>query len=769
MAFSAVIREMYCPKCKENFEEGSRRFCPTDGTRLISEEMDPQGVKNQGGIFADLLPKPKKDEGSHGINADVQKFVVTEPNIDLFQDDPAAKEKSEPFFEFGDIEPEFMNETNFAAAQQESYAEPKPFGRKVNLNEIPAGHVDLGDTTRTASIFADFNADEPESFVGRTVKGRYQVTEFLGGDESGLAYLADDKIVDDKMVLVRILLEDDSDEIMSSILAEERVSLSHLTHPDIARLIDSGEFTNGTQFLITEYTDSLSVRDILGIHGRFDEQRAARVIRQAASALNEAHQEGIIHRDIRPENLILATAEGEAEQTKLVNFGASNGEPNPHNAAYKAHEVLDGRITTVSSDIFSLAVVAYEMLTGNMPFRGATAKEIVKEQYAGLAEHPSAIRHDLPCAVDEVLDKALSFNTTDRYVKARDFGDAFHNALAETSEPVAAAKPVIASDVSGEIGIPAAPIPAILADAEAKTAEIENKVQILKPLDTRAAATVIEPAWKNRSPDPPQTETSRAKLIGGVGLLILLGLLAFGWFYLVNRPAEPGLLTETDQASPQAGNEPAASPITSDIEVPPLPRNISQPPNTDFYQNNKQNLKGDLLRNFVGFSIYYPKDWKVNGPQESANVNARGKFLDISKSNADGKLKEQMLISYYTSKGTFKDDAEKFPQMVKETNETLNKLLPGYQMVSEGEKRINGSWRAYEVKFQGGATSDKGEKLIVWGRRLFIPAARPGVRDGFEITMLATSLADEVRSVDDVGVRGELASILDSFEPGQNF
>ena len=781
MAFSAVIREMYCPKCKENFEEGSRRFCPTDGTRLISEEVEPHGVKNQGGIFADLLPKPKKDEGSHGINADAQKFVVTEPTIDLFQDEPAVKEKSEPFFEFSDIEPEFMNETNFAAAQQESYAEPKPFGRKVNLNEIPAGHVDLGDTTRTASIFADFNADEPESFVGRTVKGRYQVTEFLGGDESGLAYLADDKIVDDKMVLVRILLEDDSDEIMSSILAEERVSLSHLTHPDIARLIDSGEFTNGTQFLITEYTDSLSVRDILGIHGRFDEQRAARVIRQASYALNEAHQEGIIHRDIRPENLILATAEGEAEQTKLVNFGASNGEPNPRNAAYKAHEVLDGRITTVSSDIFSLAVVAYEMLTGNMPFRGATAKEIVKEQYAGLTEHPSAIRPELPRAVDEVLDKALSFNTADRYVKTRDFGDAFHNALTEAvkEEEEKREKGEEATDddtavsplplFTSSLPLPVAPIPAILAVAEAKTAEIENKVQILKPLDTRAAATVVEPAWKNRSPEPPQVETSRAKLIGGVGLLILLGLLAFGWFYLVNRPAEPGLSTETDQASPQAANEPAASPITSDIEVPPLPRNISQPPNTDFYQNNKQNLKGDLLRNFVGFSIYYPKDWKVNGPQESASVNARGKFLDISKSNADGKLKEQMLVSYYTSKGTFKDDAEKFPQMVKETNETLNKLLPGYQMVSEGEKRINGGWRAYEVKFQGGATSDKGEKLIVWGRRLFIPAARPGVRDGFEITMLATSLADEVRSVDDVGLRGELAAILDTFEPGQNF
>ncbi|MEO6051939.1 MAG: hypothetical protein ABIP78_11485 [Pyrinomonadaceae bacterium] len=128
-----------------------------------------------------------------------------------------------------------------------------------------------------------------------------------------------------------------------------------------------------------------------------------------------------------------------------------------------------------------------------------------------------------------------------------------------------------------------------------------------------------------------------------------------------------------------------------------------------------------------------------------------------------------MLISYYPSKGTLTADADKFPQMVNETNETLKKLLTGYQMISEGEIRFNGDWRAFEIKFQGGGTSPTGDKLVVWGRRLFIPASRPGVRNGLEITMIATSLADEVRSVDDVGIKGELASILYSFEPSPNF
>ena len=760
MAFETVTREMYCPKCKETFEEGSRRFCPTDGARLISDETEAQSGKEKGGIFSNLLPKITHEADRDELLPDVPKFMVNEPEIDLFEDAPSKDHISEPFFEIGDIQPEVETVTNFTMPEPpaELPAEPKIFGRKVNPYDIPAGHVELGDSERTAGTFNDFNADNPETFVGRVVKGRYRVTEFLGGDGSGLAYLADDKIVGDKMVLVRILLEDGSDEIMDSILAEERVSLSHFTHPNVARLIDSGEFTGGTRFLISEYTDALSVRDILGIHGQFDALRTARVIRQASYALNEAHQEGIIHRDIRPENLILSM-DGDAEQTKLVNFGASNGEANAYNASYKAPEVLDGRIPTVSSDIFSLAVVAYEMLTGNMPFNGSTAKEIVRLQYGGLPALPSAVRPDLPHGADDVLAKALAFNAAGRYVKARDFGDALYGALAEPPQPsVASVSPVVPA-----VDVPIVPVPDRVKPAA------EKKVEMLKPIVPKPVTTPAEPAWKNRSPEPPQVETSRAKIIAGAGILALLAILAFGWYYLVNHPSETGIPTQSERDAARDTADPNAPKISPDIEVPPLPRKIAQPPNTDYYQNNKQNLKGDLLRNFVGFSLYYPKDWKVNGPQESSTVNARGKFLDISRVTPDGRLKEQMLISYYQSKGTFNDDKDKFVAMVKETNETLKKILPGYQMVSEGEIKVNGDWRAYEVKFQGGGTSDKGEKLIVWGRRLFIPAERPGVRNGFEITMLATSLADEVRSVDDVGVRGELAPILYTFEPSQNF
>lgn len=739
---------MHCPKCGQKFEEGSRRFCPTDGSRLSSDTVS--STAREGGIFANLMPKLEGISDLDDSNRPTERLSPIAADADM----------DDVFFELDDIKPELEEPLFLDSAAQTveipSMRDAKPLGRKVNPYEIPAGHVDLEDTARLQGVIADFDENNPDDFVGQTVKGRYKVSDFLGGDDTGLAYLADDKIVEDRKVLVRVLLDGEMDEMMESILAEERVSLSHLTHPNIARLNDSGQFTGGRYFLVSEYVDALSVADIMGIHGAFNDMRAARIIRQAASALNEAHQEGILHRDIRPENLIVDTSGGDTEHVTVVNFGASNGDPTPRNISYKAPEILDGRIATVASDIFSLAVVAFEMVTGSKPFSGASEKEISRSQNTGMDALPSSVNPEISPAVDGVFEKAFSLNAAERYPKARDLGDAFYSAIVDSPAvtPVTSVMPQpVAEKRVFENLKPAAPVPTSA------------------PTPKKAATTPIpvtdQPAWKNRSPEPPQDEVTSSRTILWVGLFALLALIAAGWYYVVNNPAQSDVPLSADQTSGQAGEVPTLSPAALNTEMPPQPRNLPQPPNTNFYQNSKQNLKGDLLRNFVGFTMYYPKEWKASAPQPGEGT--RGQFVEISSSTPDDLIKEQMLVSYYPSKGTYREDSEKFPQLVKETNETLKKLLRDYQMVSEGEIKLNGDWRAYEIKFQGAVSSGSGEKLLVWGRRLFIPAARPGVRNGFEITMLATSAAQDVRSVDDVGVRGELASILNSFEPSQNF
>jgi hypothetical protein len=246
--------------------------------------------------------------------------------------------------------------------------------------------------------------------------------------------------------------------------------------------------------------------------------------------------------------------------------------------------------------------------------------------------------------------------------------------------------------------------------------------------------------------------------------LVLIGGL---WYYFFYSPPAGPPAPANAAANTDLPVVPPTSPAGVNAAQQPPARTIAVPPNSTFYQNSRQNVKGDLLRNFVGFSLYYPKDWKVNGPSESANTKTRGKFLDISRLSSDGTLMEQMLVSYYASTGTFAGDGDRFRQLVKETNETL-KDLPGYRMISEQEIKLNGDRRAYEMKFQAEPAYENGRKVQLWGRRVFVPAERPETRNGFEITMLATSADDDVRGVDDIGVRGELAAILNSFEPSHN-
>ncbi|HEY0656965.1 MAG TPA: hypothetical protein VGD05_00745, partial [Pyrinomonadaceae bacterium] len=515
------------------------------------------------------------------------------------------------------------------------------------------------------------------------------------------------------------------------------------------------------------------------------------------------------------------------EQIKLINFGTSNGKLHKGNLAYKAPEIIEGKAVTFSGDIYSLAVVAFQMLTNRLPFQGTTEKELLRGQRQGLLLKPTNLRLDLPSSVDNILEKAMAFNPSERYPKARDFGDAFFNAITNSSASQAeedreipqSERPNLPTSARTEIPIPKPNAPLILSGL--KSAEIEipvlkdnkiEKTETLKSENPEKRATQIENAqpevsafaadvdgiaqakpepektaktgeakstddlWTRRSPEPPVTASRSWLLLSVLGLLILLAAVWAIWSFSLQRQNNAEFVAQTENEAQNLQNpvisEPNPilnnSPGTEAIEVPPLPRQISQPPDTSFFQNSKQNVKGDLLRNFLPFSLYFPKDWQVNPTKEGVKADVRGKFLDISKNTPEGKPSEQMLISYYDSRGTYKDDKTKFSQLVKETNETLKKIIPNYQTLSEDETVING-WKAYEMKFQGGGTTENGEKLIVWGRRLFIPASRPGLKSGYEITMLATSLSPDVRSVDEVGVKGELATILETFEPNQNF
>ena len=233
----------------------------------------------------------------------------------------------------------------------------KPLARRVKPSEIPSGTASVGDRKSNPTGRLALTWENPKILLGQIVKGRYYIVEMLGEDEVSISYLAEDKIVPNKKAFVRVFMDEDADDNFSNrIFAEERVSLSHINHPNIASVIDSGELPEGKPFIVSEYMVGKTVRDMLNRTGQFNALRTARIIRQVSYALSEANQNGILHRNLKPESIFLTVTETGTELVKLTNFGVLYDKFTEENLPYKSPEQLQGKLSNYASDIFSLAV-----------------------------------------------------------------------------------------------------------------------------------------------------------------------------------------------------------------------------------------------------------------------------------------------------------------------------------------------------------------------------------------------------------------------------
>lgn len=826
MAVLTVQRKMlYCPKCNRTYEEGTQRFCSTDGSRLLPTPSP--GKAQTKGVFTTLLNRTLKRDENDKKNASRPRLVK-----------PVEKQPPPPAPE---IILDLLEKEDFqAVTENQSPTEEgaKPIPRLIKASEVPPSQAKLGDRSQNPTGRLALTWENTAILLGQTIKGRYHIIEQLSVDETSVGYLAEDKIIEGKKVIVRVLMDEkEANDYSSKIFAEERVSLSHINHPNVAHLLDSGELLEGKSFIVSEYVAGASLREKLRQTGAFNPLRTARIIRQAASALSEAHENGVMHRSLKPQHIILSVSDAGIEQVKVTDFAVFDGfdKPNEETIKYLSPEQLEGRLPNYASDIYSLAVVAYQMLTGRLPFNFSTEKDLLKAQKEGLTLRPTNLRLDLSPQVDEILERALAYKPSERYPKARDFGDAFFNALtavaswekppfetypAEEKFPFVVKEPVVLPAEKGKSAPPSSPaepeppakaleeihLPKIrevfkkeIPQKETPQKEllkkgtpkkeipkIEDEREIKGKFKTEVkpvkAAEDLSPGKRSPEPTSPAVAANAAAAKAKAAttprvFLLALGLLLLGvgawviWNQFSNRSAAPVFSppqndTKTAGAETENSNAPLpvqkiAPPTNGEIQSPPpppLPRKIQQPPNTEYFQNSKENLKGDLAKNFRGFSFYYPNDWTKNPSPTN--------FVDVARIGATGTPIEQILVTYYESRGTFAADAEKFPKLVEQSNENLKKALNGkYTLLSHGETKINGSWRAYEMKFQAEGITKNGDRIMLWGRRLWIPAARPGSGSGFVITMIATSLSPEVKSADDVGVKGELASVLETFEP----
>jgi serine/threonine protein kinase len=791
---------LYCPKCQHTYETGSQRFCKNDGTRLLLAPSPNKAGKQTGGVFSSLLGRREPHAETKDKLTSAPRFTQLEqnkpPTPEFIQPDINDSFKSEPVVEtfeppaFVKSKPEIKEEP-VIEPKAEEIPVVKPLARLVKRSEVPSGTASVGDRKANPTGRLALTWEQPKVLLGQTVKGRYYVTEMLGEDEISISYLAEDRIVANKKVFVRVFMDEGGDDDFANrIFAEERVSLSHINHPNIASVIDSGELLEGIPFIVSEYMEGKTVRDMLERTGQFNALRTARIIRQASYALSEVHQNGILHRNLTPENIFLTVAESGTEQVKLTNFGVLYDKFSEHNLPYKSPEQIEGKLSNYASDIYSLAAIAYQMLTARLPFNASSVNALLKAQRGGLTLLPTNLRLDVPPQVDEILEKALSYNPSERFPKARDFGDAFFNALSSSSpwEKPAKTEEIEILPAESETKEEEIPEPAPLVSSfeleepafdlknepeiEPETPDFikeEAEIETDEEVGTTKSETVKTPEelpWKNRSPEPVKAGSPNWLLfsIFSLGLIVFLAV----WYYFLNRPS-PEFVQPPVASNQNGGIPPETIPPQNlmpsnkeEIETPPIARKVQPPPNSIYFENSKQNLQGDLAKNFLGFSLYYPKDWE--------KLPGGSNFLDIAKNSPEGLTVKKVVITRYNSKGTFNADRELFPALKQKSDKDLDENLEIYQVISEAETTIqNGRWKAFEVKFQGGNTiSETGEKLAVWGRRFWIPIQRPYMKSGFVITLLATSLSTDVKNVDQVAVNDDLAQILETFEPANN-
>lgn len=799
---------LYCPKCRSTYEDGTQRFCSNDGGRLL-----PVTPKNEsstpGGVFTNILGKmPRKDAGDSRPVANTTirpkfdqpaKSSEAKPHAPISKIYETQREAEKAPIVFDDEDslleidfdhpldapslmtvpaapavPAFAQSDDIAASAESEQADdlpvktplveettivpPKPAAKLVNPYEIPSGTAEVGDRSTQPIGRSALNWDSPRALVGQTVKGRYKVEDLIGDDEDSLEFLAEDQISEGRRVVVRVFMDDEAYE---QHFAEERLSLSHLNHPNIAAVSDSGELPEGYRFVISEFVEGQSLSSALRASGQFDPRRVARIIRQTSYALSAAHEAGILHRNLKPDNIMLTVSEAGIEQVKLTNFELSYRFWNESDLVYKSPEEILGEPATYASEIYSLAIIAYEMLTARLPFNALSERELVTAQERGLKVPPTELRTDLPALSDKILEKALKFEPGDRYPKARDFGDALFNAVTAVSP--------WEKSVQKEN-----PAPAV--DAEPKKDEHPREFFVVPPIATRDDVPVngdiriesaIEPesnddtvavetrdddhAWVKRSPEPPRPHNWLwVALPIAAAVIVLLGIWGILKLVETRQPA-----ANVNEVSEPMGTPEQERILPEEIDKPPEPRNLKPEAGMTRFVNRQESLKGDLARNFLGFEIYYPQEMKRS--DDSKN------FLDISTRTESGTPIEQMIITRYKSRGSMTLDRPNFKSISEKSNEQLKTYFQNsFKVDAEGEVTIqSGRWKAYEVRFEG----DLPDGTHVFGRRFWVPVQSAGVGNGFVITLLATSLAKGIEKVEDVGMTGNLKSALEHFEP----
>jgi eukaryotic-like serine/threonine-protein kinase len=263
------------------------------------------------------------------------------------------------------------------------------------------------------------------------IAGRYLIERRLGAGGMSTVFMAKDTVLE-RPVAVKLLAEHlADDEAFVYRFRREALSAARLQHPNIVQVFDSGQDQSTERhYIVMEYVDGPSAADMLRERKELDIDETVRLVRDACHGLDYAHRAGVVHRDVKPGNLLFAEEMGTtkladfgiakaAEQTRITQVGSVLG-----TAAYLSPEQARGEEAGPASDIYSLGVCAYQFLTGRLPHEYTSLTELALKQQQDPVAPIAEYRPEVPPELDDAVRLALKRDPTARYSSALEMGEA---------------------------------------------------------------------------------------------------------------------------------------------------------------------------------------------------------------------------------------------------------------------------------------------------------------------------------------------------------
>ncbi len=390
--------------------------------------------------------------------------------------------------------------------------------------------------------------------IGRVI-GNYKITGTLGAGGMGTVYKGVDQMVDREVAIKMLRPEVGGQTDLTARFRAEAVSLAKVSHPNVATLYSF--FNEGDEyFMVMELVRGANLEDYVAHTGRLPLAKAVAIFAQAAEGIASAHQRGVLHRDIKPANIMI-TDEG---VVKVMDFGIARALRSSRmtrdgrivgTVEYMAPERIEGNEDDARSDIYSLGIVLFELITGRLPFVSDSEFQLMRAHLSIPAPSVQELRDDVPPAFAAAVSRSMVKNPAERYASATEFRDAVVGALPDV-------KLATASELAASLPRPAA-------------AETPGAAKA-----TRMAAPSQQPAPPTRAAATPSPPTRAAAVapraagfsLGSLGwkhyaaaasvLVVLLGVL--GWALLSRGGAQEQLSSEEPAGTQMPGAAPLGVP-----------------------------------------------------------------------------------------------------------------------------------------------------------------------------------------------------------------